>query len=98
MIGGTASGVNRMKKLITIDELANRCGYLFNAMFDDNCNSCPNNGYNCRHPESLEEDGVGVCLASSCPIAYTADEQDCKKYGVDYDEDTYMIFDEVGGE
>lgn len=52
----------------------------------------PNNGYNCRHPGcEIVEDGIGCCYAFSCPLAYEADEEDCARFGVEYEEGEFMV-------
>lgn len=82
-----------MKAIMRLNTWANMCGHFFNAYLepqnpDDKTfypgrDPSPNNGYNCRHPETEEEDGVGCCFAHSCPMAYRADGGDCKKFGVE---------------
>lgn len=53
-----------MRKLITIDDLAETCGYA--------CDCENNNGYGCNHPESKENE----CHTFSCPIASEASYND----------------------
>lgn len=82
-----------MKVIMPLNTWANRCGYFFNAYleskdpndktFYSGRDPSPNNGYNCRHPEAEEEDGVGCCFAHSCPLAYRADGLDCQRFGID---------------
>ena len=74
-------------QIMTINEFANRCGYFFNAGTDPEALCAPNNGYNCNHPEQTEkQNGVGCCFQWSCPLAIPADEEDCEKYGIEYEE------------
>ncbi len=81
-----------MKQILTINELANNCGYFFNANLDSGCKNYPNNGYNCRHSKCKEkEDGIGLCLPSNCPLAHEADEEDCLEMGIEYEEGEYML-------
>jgi hypothetical protein len=87
-----------MKVLMTLNDFANICGYFYNANFDVNAPACPNNGYNCRHPNQGEaQDGVGCCFGWSCPLGeenermYEADEEDCEEFGFDYEEGQYVI-------
>ena len=52
----------------------------------------PNNGYNCRHPKQEEkQNGVGCCFQWSCPLAIPADEEDCEKYGCEYEESEFVL-------
>jgi predicted transcriptional regulator len=78
----------------TINNLANRCGYFYNANFDTEASCTPNNGYNCKHPEQEESyNGVGCCYQWSCPLKNItpADEEDCKKYGMEYEENEFVM-------
>ena len=80
--------------IMTINQLANICGYFFNAEFDPECDHSPNNGYNCRHEGQQEQDdGVGCCYQWSCPLEniVPADEEDCEKYGLDYEENEFVL-------
>lgn len=84
-------------KIVALDELAKTCGYFYNAEWDNGC-KCPNNGYNCKHPDCGEkEDGVGLCMSFTCPVAYEADEEDCEKVGIEYQEGEYMIVPNEAG-
>ena len=75
-----------------INDFANVCGYFFNANFDKDCKSYPNNGYNCKHPECEEvSDGIGCCFAFSCPLGWEADEEDCKGFGYDYEKGEFIV-------
>lgn len=80
--------------ILTINQLANICGHFFNAEFDPDCDIAPNNGYNCRH-EGQEEKykGIGCCYQRSCPLenVIPADEEDCKKYGLDYEDGEFVL-------
>lgn len=81
-----------VQALMNINTMANRCGWFFNACLDDEAESFPNNGYNCRHPECDEvEDGIGCCHTWSCPLCYEADEQDCERVGVEYESREFVI-------
>lgn len=80
---------------MTINELACRCGYFYNANDKHNVN----NGYNCRHPECDEvQEGIGCCFTVSCPLAFPIDEEYCQDHGIDpdkYDEnECVVVFDE----
>lgn len=80
---------------MTINNLANICGYFFNAELDPEtkCGGV-NNGYNCRHPKQEENcGGIGCCYQWSCPLANVipADEEDCEKYGLDYEESEFVL-------
>lgn len=79
--------------IMTINALANTCGYFFNAELDPDCGFSPNNGYNCRHPENeAKENGIGCCYQWSCPLnVVPADEEDCEKYGLDYEEAEFVL-------
>lgn len=80
--------------IMTINQLANICGYFFNAELDPDSEFSPNNGYNCRHEGQQEKDGgVGCCYQWSCPLenVIPADEEDCKKYGLDYEESEFVL-------
>lgn len=80
--------------IMTINQLANICGYFFNAELDRDCDFAPNNGYNCRHEGQQEkESGVGCCYQWSCPLenVIPADEEDCEKYGLDYEESEFVL-------
>lgn len=75
------------------------CGYFFNAEMDPDCDTSPNNGYNCRHPEQMEEwHNIGCCYQWSCPLenVIPADEEDCEKYGLDYEESEYVLVCQKG--
>ena len=66
------------RAIMPINDMANICGYFFNAELDDSCETSPNNGYNCKHPECGEiQDDIGCCMCSSCPMGWEADEDDC---------------------
>lgn len=79
-------------QIMTINEFANRCGYFYNAEFDADA---PNNGYNCKHPEQTEkQNGVGCCFQWSCPLAIPADEEDCEKYGCEYEENEFVLVED----
>lgn len=85
--------------IMAINNLANMCGYFFNAELDGACNFSPNNGYNCRHPDQREKyGGIGCCYQWSCPLANVvpADEEDCKKYGLDYEESEFVLVYQKG--
>ena len=86
--------------IMTINNLANTCGYFFNAELDPElmCHGV-NNGYNCRHPEQEENcGGIGCCYQWSCPLANVvpADEEDCEKYGLDYEESEFVLVYQKG--
>lgn len=88
----TAQTGTTVLALMNINTMANRCGYFYNAYFDDGAESCPNNGYNCRHPECDDvEDGVGCCHTWSCPLCYEADEEDCNQFGIEYESNEFVI-------
>ncbi len=82
-------------RIMTIDEFANQCGYFYNAELDQEAPCVPNNGYNCRHPDQEERyKGVGCCFQRSCPLAIPADEEDCKKYGYEYEESEFVLIED----
>ncbi len=73
-----------VEALMPLNTFANICGHFFNACqtagYEDA--PCVNNGYNCGHPQCEdEEEGIGKCLASCCPLCYPADGGDCKAFG-----------------
>ena len=77
-----------MEVMMPLNTLANRCGFFFNCDMTPGYEDKPsiNNGYNCNHPECGDSDeGIGKCLASSCPIAYPASGEDCHDFGVAYE-------------
>lgn len=85
------------RAIMTINGFANICGYFFNANFDDSCSTCPNNGYNCKHPDCEEEyKGIGCCHTWSCPFGFEADEEDCKEFGYDYEEGEFIVVFDAG--
>lgn len=85
---------DRTRVMMAINCFANMCGYFFNANFDDGCDICPNNGYNCRHPECEEKfDGIGCCFSWGCPFGRPADEEDCLEFGWDYEENEFIVID-----
>lgn len=51
------------------------------------------NGYNCNHPEQQEKCVVGCCYQWSCPLKNVcpADEEDCEKYGIDFEENEFVL-------
>lgn len=74
-----------MEVLMPLNALANRCGFFFNCELTPGYEDkpCINDGFNCSHPECGDADeGIGKCLASSCPIAYQASGEDCHDFGV----------------
>ena len=80
--------------VMTINQLANICGYFFNAELDPDSEFSPNNGYNCRNPKNeTKENGIGCCYQWSCPLenVIPADEEDCKKYGLDYEDGEFVL-------
>jgi len=71
--------------IMDLDTLASRCGYFFNSCLTKGYENKPkvNNGYNCSHPEQEEqEEGLGWCLAVSCPLCYSADGVVCARCGI----------------
>lgn len=85
---------DKSRTIMPINDFANMCGYFFNSQFDDSCDICPNNGYNCRHPECGEKyDGIGCCYTYACPFGWEADEEDCEKFGWDYEESEFIVID-----
>ena len=80
--------------IMKINQLANICGHFFNAEFDPDCEFAPNNGYNCRNSKNeTKENGIGCCYQWSCPLenVIPADEEDCKKYGLDYEDSEFVL-------
>lgn len=80
--------------IMTINQLANICGHFFNAELDPDSEFSPNNGYNCRNPKNeTKENGIGCCYQWSCPIenVIPADEEDCEKYGLDYEDGEFVL-------
>lgn len=79
--------------LITINNLATRCGYFYNAKAMLGIDQ--NYGYNCNHPyqKDTKENGVGNCKAENCPLknVLQATWEDCERYGVEYMHDEYML-------
>ena len=79
--------------LITINNLATRCGYFYNAKTMLGIDQ--NYGYNCNHPyqKDTKENGVGNCKAENCPLknVLQATWEDCERYGVEYMHDEYML-------
>lgn len=56
---------------MSLNMLARRCGYFFNAYLTEGYEDKPNinNGYNCSHPDCGDEDeGIGCCRADTCPL------------------------------
>lgn len=73
-----------MKVLMSLNSLANRCGYFFNNDLKNPSGPSVNNGYNCSHPDCEEvQDGIGCCYSFSCPLAYSADGLVCSHAGVE---------------
>ncbi len=96
--------MNKINVLMSLNDLANTCGYFFNAeltpldpndeTFYPGKQPSPNNGYNCRHSQQEEvHDGIGCCYGWSCPLenAFEADEEDCDKFGYEYEKGAYML-------
>lgn len=80
------------RAIISINSLANMCGYFYNSEAEGDCAFCPNNGYNCKHPEcQTKEEGIGCCYAWGCPLGWEADEEDCGEFGVDYEESEFVV-------
>lgn len=80
--------------IMTINNLANICGYFYNAELASPAIHGVNNGYNCKHPEQKERyAGVGCCYQWSCPLKNVcpADEEDCEKYGLEYEENEFVL-------
>ena len=91
----TETEVKKMR-IMTINELANKCGYLYNAELDLEIPHAPNNGYNCRHPNQKEKrNGIGCCFQWSCPLVIPADQEDCEKYGYEYEENEFVLIEET---
>lgn len=87
---------DKSKAILTINNMANLCGYFFNAHFDEDCDICPNNGYNCKHPECEEkEQEIGCCYAFSCPLGWEADKEDCEYFGFEYEEGEFIVTDNL---
>lgn len=73
----------KIKVILSIDSLAQRCGYFYNGGQSEDA-PLVNNGYNCNHPNcEEEEDGIGCCLPSACPIAYRSNGDLCQQCGVE---------------
>lgn len=65
-----------VEAVMPLNTFANICGFFYNACLAEGCEDKPvvNNGYNCKHPDVGDEDeGIGYCLVSACPLAYPAD-------------------------
>ena len=80
--------------IMTINQVANICGHFFNAELDPDSEFSPNNGYNCRNPKNeTKENGIGCCYQWSCPLenVIPADEEDCEKYGLDYEDGEFIL-------
>ena len=72
------------------------CGCFYNATLAEPPVYGVNNGYNCKHPEQEESyGGIGCCYQWSCPIACPADEEDCEKYGIEYEENEFVLVKRV---
>lgn len=83
----------KTRAIMELNDFANICGYFYNAVSEKG--SSVNNGYNCKHPECHEiQNGVGCCMSCSCPLGWEADEDDCEKFGVEY-EDGYVCTDNI---
>ena len=85
--------------IMTLNNLANICGYFCKSALDQDFDTSPNNGYNCKHPEQKEKcGGIGCCYQWSCPLAniVPADEEDCAKYGLDYEESEFVLVYQKG--
>lgn len=83
---------DKTRAIMPINDFAGVCGYFFNAEFDPECKSRPNNGYNCKHPECEEVyNGVGCCFSWGCPFGWMADEEDCAGFGWDYEENEFIV-------
>lgn len=87
----TEATVPTMRVVMPINTLADRCGYFFNSCYDNPNELDVNNGYNCSHCDAESCNGIGMCLAHSCPIAYCADAQDCHNAGLEHEEGEYMV-------
>lgn len=82
-------------QIMTINEFANICGYFYNAELDPEAPCAPNNGYNCRHLQQKEKhNGVGCCFQWSCPLAVSAEKEDCEECGCGYEESEFVLVDE----
>ena len=87
-----------MKVLMSLNRLANHCGHFFNCNLTEGFEDKPdvNNGYNCDHPQCGEEqEGIGCCMASACPMAYPANGLVCQKAGVSCECDDDMMVVEI---
>jgi len=67
------------RELITLDDLANQCGFF------ESIDISVNNGYICNHPRQEEKDtengkAYGCCGYNCCPIAITADLAHLKEH------------------
>lgn len=83
---------DKTKAMFPINDFANICGYFYNAYLADGISY--NNGYNCKHPKCEEiQLGVGGCFSWCCPLGWSAEEEDCKEFGFDYEEDEFIITD-----
>lgn len=85
---------NQVPDLMTINNLATICDFFYNENFDPEAPCVPNGGYNCYHEEQKEQvDGVGCCYQWSCPLEniVPADEEDCEKYGIEYEENEFVL-------
>jgi len=61
----------QIERLITIDDLACRCGYYRQIEEGD--------GYGCFHPLGDDHDNEGHCRTYGCPVAIEADIEDLKR-------------------
>jgi hypothetical protein len=75
--------MSNVDELITINDLARKCGYF-------NGETVVNNGYGCDNPSQEETDfddeankDQGKCYSWGCPLAYEADYEDIKRLDPD---------------
>lgn len=65
-------------KLITLNDLARQCGYF------ERTDDIDNNGYTCLHDDQTQRDnGIGLCLSRSCPVAIRASMADLRRLDAD---------------
>ncbi len=79
--------------IMTVNNLAGICGYFYYAQ-PGTLPYKADNRYNCRHPRQTEKQGgTGCCCQWSCPLenVIPADEGDCRKYGLDYEENEFVL-------
>jgi predicted transcriptional regulator len=82
---------NQVPDLMNINNYASVCGF-FTGDSKKRVNGVQCMDYKCNHPENVEPlPGYMICEPWTCPLSVQATEEDCERYGVEYQEFEFVL-------